>query len=148
MRREMWVWIGMVAALTLTSAPAAAQTAIPEQERALEETETPISEPEWRALVRGKTLSYEHRSGLVGREFYPPSSEDRAIFVYADGRCYDGAWRYNDGVYCFEFDGVHCFEHFRRGESLWVREILSGEEQRVTAIVEDAPLACEPALTS
>lgn len=104
-----------------------------------------IEEPDWREIVSGKTLTYESAAGLIGREYYVPGG-DRVIFVYYDGRCFDGRWIYENGYYCFEYDGFYCFQHFRRDGQIMVRE-QDGGEQRVTSITSEI-LSCEPQLLS
>lgn len=99
----------------------------------------------WRALVEGKTLTYRASGGLMGREYYVPNS-NRVVFVYFDGRCYDGSWTETDGVFCFAYDGEFCFHHLRRGGKLIARE-MNGAEQIVTSITDET-LACTPDLIS
>lgn len=104
-----------------------------------------IGEQEWREIASGKTLRYESAAGLVGHEYYVPGG-NRVIFVYFDGRCFDGQWAYVDGYYCFEYDGFYCFEHFHRDGEIMVRE-RDGGEQRVAGITDEI-LSCEPQLLS
>lgn len=104
-----------------------------------------IEEADWRALVSGKTLYYSTPAGLVGREYYPPNS-DRAIFIYHDGQCFDGTWREENGIYCFLYNGEHCFQHLRQGERIFVRE-LDGDTQDVVRITDEV-LSCDPDLFS
>ena len=105
-----------------------------------------LNEQEWRAIVSGKTLYYYTQQGLVGREYYPPASESRVVFVYFDGTCFDGTWSQKDGVYCYEFDGAHCFKHFQQGERLFV-EGVDGDIQDILRITDEV-LSCEPGLIS
>ena len=104
-----------------------------------------IDADEWREMMSGKTLTYESSAGLIGREYYVPGG-DRVIFVYYDGRCFDGHWLHDSGFYCFEYDGFYCFQHFRRDGQIMVRE-QDGGEQRVTDI-SDEILYCKPDLLS
>ncbi len=104
-----------------------------------------IDADEWREMMSGKTLTYESSAGLIGREYYVPGG-DRVIFVYYDGRCFDGHWLHDSGFYCFEYDGFYCFQHFRRDGQIMVRE-QDGGEQRVTDI-SDEILSCKPDLLS
>lgn len=104
-----------------------------------------IGEAEWRSIVAGKTLTYETSTGLIGREYYAPSG-DRVVFVYYDGRCFDGRWEMVGQLYCFHYDGFYCFDHFRRDGEIFVRE-QDGGEQWVTSITNEI-LSCEPDLLS
>lgn len=100
----------------------------------------------WRALVTGKTLYYATSEGLVGREYYPPGGQ-RAVFEYAGDRsCFEGSWREADGVFCFNYDGEHCFFHLRRGDMIIARQ-MNGVDQQVVKITEET-LSCAAGLTS
>lgn len=127
------------------AAPAAAQTITLPQAPAATEPVQSFTEAEWRALVSGKTLYYDTPWGFMGREYYVPNS-NRAVFVYYDGRCYDGTWSQDAGLFCFLYDGRHCFEHLREGARIFVRE-LDGDEQDVVRITDEV-LSCEPQLLS
>lgn len=103
-------------------------------------------ESDWRAYAEGYTLYYRNYAdgqvgGLVGREYYAPGG-DRVIFVYFDGRCFDGSWSENAGVFCFQYDGTHCFEHIAREGQVFARE-LDGDEQIVTRRTNEV-LSCTP----
>lgn len=112
------------------------------------DAETPVGEAEWRALTRGKTLVYTYRGALVGREYFAPDSETAAVFVYADGSCYDGVWYMRGELFCFEYQDRFCFMHFRRDGALWARDAATGLEQRIVQILDDAPLSCRAPLSS
>lgn len=103
-------------------------------------------ESDWRAYAEGYTLYYSTYAdgavgGLVGREYYVPGG-DRVIFVYFDGRCFDGRWSENAGMFCFEYDGTHCFEHIARQGQVFARE-LDGDLQIVIRRTDEV-LSCAP----
>lgn len=133
------------------SAPAQAAPASPAPTPAPPPPETAedeifFSAEAWRALVAGKTLYYSTAEGLVGREYYPPGGQ-RAIFEYAaDRSCFEGSWREVDGVFCFNYDGEHCFFHLRRGDQIIARQ-MNGVDQTVVRIT-DEKLTCAAGLTS
>lgn len=107
--------------------------------------EQTFSESEWRDYAAGRTLYYELNGRLVGREYYPPNG-DRVIFEYANGRCFDGTWFIQNGLFCFNYDQTHCFEHVRRGGEVYARE-TDGDEQRVTRRTDEI-LSCQPGVLS
>jgi hypothetical protein len=98
----------------------------------------------WRAYVEGKTLYYSTPSGILGREYYPVGG-DKAVYIYFDGRCFDGEWAVEaDGLFCFQYDGAHCFEHFERDGKVIARE-TDGDEQVVVRVTDEV-LSCAPDL--
>lgn len=106
-----------------------------------------FDEASWRALVEGKTLYYRLPDGLVGREYYPPGGGDRVVFEYAgNGRCFEGSWSATDGLFCFQYDGEHCFRHLKRGDHIYARQ-MDGVDQKVVQISSE-PLSCAKGLTS
>lgn len=121
---------------------AAPETTAPDEDAPVKS----LSEQEWRAIASGKTLYYYTQQGLVGREYYPPAADRRVVFVYFDGTCFDGTWSQEDGLYCYEFDGAHCFRHFQQGERLYV-EGVDGDVQDILRITDEV-LSCEPGLLS
>lgn len=150
--------VALAAALIAAAALAAAahaQSQAPSNEAPAAETPTPpdpgaydrtFQDAEsWRARVAGKTLYYYYDSGLVGREYYPPSG-DRVVFQYADSTCFEGTWTAREGVFCFRYDGVHCFTHHERDGQLIAREV-DGDEQTVREITDEV-LSCAPELSS
>lgn len=105
-----------------------------------------FNEESWRALVEGKTLYYELPGGPVGREYYVPGG-NRVLFEYAGGAaCFDGRWTEENNVFCFEYDGTHCFFHLRKNGEVIARE-LNGADQVVTRVVVE-PFSCEQDLVS
>lgn len=142
----------LLGVLVGAAGPAFGQAATPEPTPGPAPERTPVdpeldyfTEAEWRALATGKTLTYMTPFGLMGREYYIPGGNE-VVFVYFDGRCFQGTWFKQDDVYCFEYDGLHCFEHFQRGEDIIARE-MDGDEQIVTEITDEV-LTCEPELLS
>lgn len=153
------------AAISAVAAPAAAQSVLPapgveipqqapapteEERRALQEglsaEEKFFTEETWRALVEGKTLYYMTPFGMMGREYYPPGG-NRAVFEYdVDKRCFDGSWSEQNGLFCFNYDGQHCFEHLKRGDDIIAREV-DGDEQIVIRITDEV-LSCSDDLLS
>ena len=100
----------------------------------------------WRALVEGKTLYYQTPQGMVGREYYPPGS-NRAVFEYAgDNSCFEGSWTEQDGKFCFNYDGTHCFYHLMRDGEIFARQ-MDGVDQKVIKITKE-PFTCGAELTS
>lgn len=143
MRSAGWAFIG--AAAGLCGAAALAQNAESPADAATQGVEQFYDAESWRALVSGKTLTYQVEWGVMGREWYDPGG-DRVVYVYFDGRCYDGSWREKDGVFCFRYDGEHCFRHLMRDGKLIARE-MDGDEQVVTKITDER-LSCTPDYTS
>lgn len=97
----------------------------------------------WRAFAEGKTLYYSTPAGILGREYYPPGG-DRVIYIYFDGRCFDGTWFVEADRFCFDYDGLHCFEHIERDGVIIARE-EDGDEQEVVRRTDEV-LSCEPEL--
>ncbi len=102
---------------------------------------------EWRALTDGRTVHYELRGRVWGREHFH-RGRDSATFVAPDGQCMTAPWAYAEGVFCFAYQGMDCFRHVRRGERLFAVPLSdAGDEQEIVRIT-DEPLSCEPPLSS
>jgi hypothetical protein len=108
--------------------------------------DAPVSLEEWRDLTRGRTVWYMIDGALWGREYYHPD-RDTATFVTAAGECVTAPWVYANGLYCFSYVGLQCFRHFRRDGALMVAPLGGGGAQ-VVGRIDDAPLSCEPPLSS
>ncbi|MGF1444744.1 MAG: hypothetical protein ACFBRM_00920 [Pikeienuella sp.] len=98
---------------------------------------------EWRAMTTGKVVWYAIEGRLWGREFFHPNGT-QSIFVASDGTCLEGVWWEGNGVYCFSYEGLHCFRHVLRGDQILIVSITGGEVQTVERITDDGPLACTP----
>ena len=108
--------------------------------------ERPIPPAEWRALTEGRTVWYSLDGVHWGREYFHRDGET-ATFVTPDGRCLTAPWGWADGLYCFAYDGLHCFRHVRRdGEILAIPE--GGDAAQVVAKITDEALFCGPSLSS
>lgn len=108
--------------------------------------ERSIPAEEWRERVDGRTVYYEIDGALHGREYYEPNSNN-VVFIFANGQCDEGVWSEENGVYCYDFGGQHCFYQFERGDEIIIREVLSGAEQRVSQITDER-LSCSPEIIS
>ena len=108
----------------------------------------PIEIPEFQNLFIGKTVYFELEDGtLWGREYYVPGSQD-AVFVFADGQCFEGYWAKVEDRYCFFYrDEPSCWLTFWEADRIIVVS-RDGMRQRVRTIVESEPLSCAPAVTS
>lgn len=108
--------------------------------------EEPIPPEEWREMTLGRTVWYSLDGAPWGREHFHLDGRT-ATFVTHDGQCMTAPWAWSDGLYCFAYDGLHCFRHVRRdGAMLAVPE--SGEPAQVIEKITDEPLSCGPSLSS
>lgn len=99
----------------------------------------PVPPAEWRALTEGRTVWYFARDGLWGRELYRlgDAAPDGGFvtFEHRGGECLDARWRYEAGLYCFDFGAgpAHCFRHMRWQDRLFAIS-TSGDVQEVKRI--------------
>lgn len=140
------------AALVLATAAASAQSAAPDGGFTppsfpdLAADERPISEREWRALTRGKTLYYHEWGRFTGRERYDEDGR-RVMFKRTEGRgCITGTYDHQrapagGAVFCFYWDEPVCFQHFRRDGKIFARRSDGGEAEifRIT----DEVIGCD-----
>ncbi len=105
-----------------------------------------IPEEEWLSMVEDRTVYYEIAGNYHGKEYYEPGS-NRVVFVFASGECSEGAWRQQNGVYCFDYGSIYCFYHFERDGQTFIRDVERGGEQRVAQITNEA-LSCQPEIIS
>ncbi len=124
-------------------APFHAQAA---EERALRPGDELIPLDQWRALTRGKTVWYSLDGAHWGREYYHPD-RDVATFITRDGDCVTAPWVHARGLFCFSYQGLECFRHFRRDSRIMVAPLSGGALQQVERI-DAAPLSCDPPLSS
>ena len=102
----------------------------------------------WRELSTGKTLYYFKDGELYGKEYYI-NDEGEVVFRFPNGVCAEGRWAYDDGKYCFAFEGspvLHCFWHVMRDGQIVVIGEADGEEQTVEQIEDNEPLGCGSAI--
>lgn len=109
--------------------------------------DVPVSAAEWRRLTEGRVVWYSLNGEHWGREYFHPNRQ-RATFVYRDGTCVSAPWIESDGVFCFAYGGLHCFNHVRRDGQLVVLPVDGGPMQTIERITDDGPLSCEPPLMS
>lgn len=112
-----------------------------------------IAKEDWRALVRGRTVTYSIGGEVWARETYDTGS-DTVWIRLADGTCMDGNWSWADGIFCFDWSSgeYSCFRHVRSDGRILVIPMLAeglgvGTIQTVTQI-SDVPASCGPELTS
>ncbi len=98
---------------------------------------------DWRALAIGRVVWYAIDGVHWGREYYFPDGQ-RAVFLASDGTCLSGIWWEAEGVYCFAYEGLHCFRHVEVDGRILVVSTTGGEVQTVERITEDGPLSCAP----
>lgn len=99
----------------------------------------------WHELVGGKTLYYSYKGRVVGREYYDPES-NKAVFIYFNGNCYEGNWYEQNGIFCFNYGGMHCFEHFEKDGQIIARGV-GGDDQIVVKFTDEI-LSCDPEFLS
>ncbi len=107
-----------------------------------------IGRDEFAKLFIGKTVYFELLDGTPwGREYYAPDGR-RTVFVYWDGRCFEGRWAQKGPRYCFYYrNQPSCWlTYWREGRIIVMSE--EGMRQRVGKIVDDEPLSCQPAAVS
>ena len=109
--------------------------------------DVPIPLEEWRAMVEGRTVWYSLDGEHWGKEYFHPGKSS-ATFLARDGQCVTAPWVYAEGVYCFAYAGMHCFRHVRRGEEIVVIPIEGEGGEQTVERIDDAPISCEPPLSS
>lgn len=128
----------LILALALASSPVSSDELLPGDE--------PVPLAEWRALTEGRTVWYAIDGEHWGREYFHPD-RDSATFMTRDGACVTAPWAHAEGLYCFYYTGMECFRHVRRDGRLVILPLSGGGAQEVERI-DDAPLSCEPPLSS
>ena len=104
--------------------------------------DSPLDEAEWRRLTDGATVHYSKNGRPAGREYYVPN-ESFTVFVDPSGACYEGAWAFTEGRFCFLYaESFQCFAHLKRGDRLVSRSDVSGREQVIDRITRNEPLSC------
>lgn len=128
----LWAWSVSTAAAqaTPTNNPASSAPAV----------DVPLEE--YRRLLDGRTAYFYLANGaLWGREYYIPGT-DRSVFRYPDGRCFEGEWRVEGGLYCFYYrERPSCWRTVWLGGRLTVFS-QAGGVQFIDHIADGEPLSC------
>ena len=142
-RRNIWA---VCAAALLAQAVAATESGAPEQG---DVAQPGIAPAEWRAMVRGRTVTYQIDGQAWAQEAYDLTTNAVAIRLI-DGTCMEGTWSYTDGEYCFAWtSGEHsCFLHVRAADQILIIPVVDGVQSgtiQTVGGISDAPLTCGPA---
>lgn len=73
-------------------------------------------------MAMGKTLIYAEDGEIDGFERYPATG-DWVEYQHMDGTCHVGRWWFENGLYCFNWDGIEgtqCYRHLKSGERILV----------------------------
>ena len=146
-RCALWA---LVASCTTLSALSPVQAG--EDPGAPEAGERLIPAAEWRAMVRGRTVTYRIGTDVWAYEAYAPSGNHVSIQL-ADGTCMDGTWYHKDDAFCFEWLGTFtsCFQHVRTEDGILIVPIEDGSVAgtvQMVAGISDLALSCGQTLSS
>ena len=106
-------------------------------------TDDPLSAQAFERFVEGRTLDAWNDTGRYGVETFLP---DRRTLWEEGGTCLDGRWFPQDGLICFDYDGVediYCWSYHDRGG--WLMSWQDGNRANppVRLLPSTGPMACE-----